>query len=51
GTVRLVGTNFDLIVTSVTLLLNDNEEYKKMSTKHNPYGSGTTAKSIVATIL
>jgi UDP-N-acetylglucosamine 2-epimerase (non-hydrolysing) len=40
GTVRLVGTNTELIVSQVDLLLTDSIEYKKMSKAHNPFGDG-----------
>ena len=36
GTVRLVGTDADLIVSQVDLLLTDSVEYQKMSKAHNP---------------
>ncbi len=47
GTVKLVGTDTDLIVTEVTRLLNDDEEYTRMSFAHNPYGDGTASRQIV----
>lgn len=40
GTVKLVGTNIDLIVNSVNDLLEKKELYEKMSFAHNPYGDG-----------
>tara|TARA_B100000900_G_scaffold315140_1_gene274006 strand:- start:13443 stop:14564 length:1122 start_codon:yes stop_codon:yes gene_type:complete len=40
GTVRLVGTDVNLIVSQVDLLLTDPIEYQKMSKAHNPYGDG-----------
>ena len=40
GTVRLVGTDVDLIVGQVKVLLTDPGEYQKMSKAHNPYGDG-----------
>ena len=40
GTVRLVGTDVDLIVGQVKVLLADPGEYQKMSKAHNPYGDG-----------
>ena len=40
GTVRLVGTNVELIVGQVGLLLNNSAEYQLMSKAHNPYGDG-----------
>ena len=36
GTVRLVGTEINLIVSEVNLLLNSEKEYSKMSMAHNP---------------
>ena len=40
GTVILVGTDRDKIVTSVNQLLTDDKIYKKMATANNPYGDG-----------
>ena len=40
GTVHLVGTNYDKIMTEVSTLLDDSEEYEKMSKAINPYGDG-----------
>lgn len=37
GTVKLVGTNAEAIVSNVTALLLDKEMYKRMSETHNPY--------------
>lgn len=47
GTVKLVGTNSDVIVASVIELLEDPEKYERMSLAHNPYGDGTAAGKIV----
>lgn len=47
GTVKLVGTNFDLIVGEVSALLEDQEYYDKMSKAVNPYGDGFACKRIV----
>jgi len=47
GTVRLVGTDVELIVSQVNLLLNDDKEYKKMSLAHNPYGDGLACNRIL----
>ena len=47
GTVLLVGTNEDMIVSKALDLLNSNENFDKMSKLHNPYGDGTASKSIV----
>jgi UDP-N-acetylglucosamine 2-epimerase (non-hydrolysing) len=47
GTVILVGTNYDKIVAKANLLLDDNQEYSKMSLKHNPYGDGNASVRII----
>lgn len=50
GTVHLVGTNYDNIMTEVSTLLDDSEEYEKMSKAINPYGDGKASKRIVEII-
>lgn len=50
GTVRLVGTDEDLIVSSVNDLLDDQAAYDAMSFAHNPYGDGLAAKRIIECI-
>ena len=47
GTVHLVGTNHDLIVSEVCTLLDDPIAYDKMSKAVNPYGDGKACKRIV----
>ncbi len=47
GTVKLVGTNKDLLIEETNKLLNDDESYKKMSMSHNPYGDGLASKRII----
>jgi UDP-N-acetylglucosamine 2-epimerase (non-hydrolysing) len=47
GTVRLVGTDVELIVGQVNLLLTNPVEYQKMSTAHNPYGDGLACVRIL----
>ena len=47
GTAKLVGTNYDAIVSNVELLLGNADEYAKMANAVNPYGDGTTSKQIV----
>lgn len=47
GTVRLVGTNDDVIFSEVARLLSDSAEYQKMSQAHNPYGDGQACARIV----
>lgn len=50
GTVKLVGTNVEIIVSSIRKLLNDKCLYKTMSLSHNPYGDGIASKRILDTI-
>lgn len=47
GTVKLVGTNYDLILKEVSTLLDDPKEYQKMSQAVNPYGDGKACARIV----
>ena len=47
GTVHLVGTNHDIIVNEVSLLLDNQDEYDKMSKAVNPYGDGKACRRIV----
>lgn len=47
GTVKLVGTNSEKIVTEVSRLIDDSEYYSKMSNAVNPYGDGLSCKRIV----
>jgi UDP-N-acetylglucosamine 2-epimerase (non-hydrolysing) len=47
GTVKLVGTDYDKIVNEVSLLLDNKEQYKKMSKAINPYGDGKACERII----
>ena len=47
GTVKLVGTNHDLIVCEVSRLLEDGDYYNQMSKAVNPYGDGHACERIV----
>lgn len=47
GTVKLVGTNHDLIINEVSRLLEDSAYYNQMSCAVNPYGDGNACKRIV----
>lgn len=47
GTVKLVGTNYDKIVTEVSMLLDNKEYYDTMSKAVNPYGDGFACDRIV----
>lgn len=50
GTVKLVGTNYDKIVSEVSCLLDDAEYYETMSKAVNPYGDGWACGRIVETL-
>ena len=50
GTVKLVGTDFDRIVSEVSLLLDDKDHYDEMSKAVNPYGDGLACERIVETL-
>ncbi|HCM2158305.1 TPA: UDP-N-acetylglucosamine 2-epimerase (non-hydrolyzing) [Vibrio parahaemolyticus] len=47
GTVKLVGTNTDKIITALEILLKDEVKYKEMSYAHNPYGDGHACQMIL----
>lgn len=51
GTVKLVGTDTDLIVSQTTALLDDPLVYESMARAHNPYGDGQAAQRILEAIL
>ena len=51
GTVRLVGTDTDVIVTQACHLLDDRKAYAEMAQAVNPYGDGKAAMRIVNSIL
>ena len=51
GNVKLVGTDFNKIVTEVSMLLEDDNAYEKMSKAVNPYGDGMACGRIVAEFL
>ena len=46
GTLKLVGTDEEVIYRNFKLLLEDREEYMKMSNASNPYGDGFACKRI-----
>lgn len=50
GTVKLVGTDTKKIVENVQRLLDDKDEYKKMSEAVNPYGDGLASARIAEII-
>ncbi|MDE3270646.1 non-hydrolyzing UDP-N-acetylglucosamine 2-epimerase [Pseudoalteromonas sp. G4] len=50
GTVKLVGTDKNVIIKEVNELLTNNEAYIAMSRAHNPYGDGKASERIVKKI-
>jgi UDP-N-acetylglucosamine 2-epimerase (non-hydrolysing) len=51
GTAKLVGANKTKIVEEFENLINNPDEYNKMSFAHNPYGNGNASSMIVNFIL
>lgn len=51
GTVKLIGTNKEKIITSVVELLSNKCLYKKMATAVNPYGTGQSSNKIIRFLL
>lgn len=51
GTVKLVGTNREKIISMTQQLLDDSELYEQMSHAHNPYGDGLAAGRILRTLV
>lgn len=51
GTVKLAGTDKDVIISMAKELLDDSEAYKKMAHAANPYGDGYASRRIVEAIL
>lgn len=47
GTVKLVGTDYDMIVNEVSTLLDDQVHYDSMSKAVNPYGDGKACERII----
>ncbi len=47
GTVRLVGTDYEKIMSEVSALLDDRKHYETMSHAVNPYGDGKACSRIV----
>jgi UDP-N-acetylglucosamine 2-epimerase (non-hydrolysing) len=50
GTVKLVGTNPEAIVSEAVRLLEDRSEYERMARLHNPYGDGQASGRIAQRI-
>lgn len=47
GTVKLVGTDYNIIVKEVSALLDDQNHYDSMSKAVNPYGDGKACNRII----
>jgi UDP-N-acetylglucosamine 2-epimerase (non-hydrolysing) len=47
GTVKLVGTDVEVMTSSINRLMDDDEAYQAMSFAHNPYGDGLTSQRIL----
>ncbi|SEE00317.1 UDP-N-acetylglucosamine 2-epimerase (non-hydrolysing) [Arthrobacter alpinus] len=50
GTVKLIGTDEDVIVAQVTRLMQDSQHFEAMALAVNPYGDGKAAMRTVAAI-
>lgn len=50
GTVRLVGTDKERIISGVEEVMTDEAVYTAMSRAHNPYGDGKAASRIIETL-
>jgi UDP-N-acetylglucosamine 2-epimerase (non-hydrolysing) len=50
GVVKLVGTDFDVIVSEAQRLLDDESAYRAMARGISPYGDGHSAERIVETL-
>jgi UDP-N-acetylglucosamine 2-epimerase (non-hydrolysing) len=50
GTVKLVGSDTARIVAETAMLLDQPEEYRRMSRIHNPYGDGHASERIEAAL-
>jgi len=51
GTLKLVGTDRDRIVTEAARLLEDDAAYARMAQAANPFGDGHAAERIVQALL
>ena len=51
GTVKLVGTNYDMIINEVSALLDNVAYYEEMSKAVNPYGDGSACDRIIKKIV
>ncbi|MNG34820.1 UDP-N-acetylglucosamine 2-epimerase [compost metagenome] len=51
GTVKLVGTEVEVISSNLHTLLTDICAYQRMSFAHNPYGDGKASARIIETLV
>ena len=51
GTVKLVGTDTQRIVSAAMELLEDKDAYQQMSVANNPYGSGDACQKIIEDLM
>lgn len=51
GTLKLVGTDEEVIYNNIKILLDNKKEYEKMSKASNPYGDGFASQKIVDNII
>ncbi|GHV06873.1 UDP-N-acetyl glucosamine 2-epimerase [Spirochaetia bacterium] len=51
GTVKLVGTDYHIIIKEVNKLLKNSTEYELMTKAHNPYGDGKASDRIIEVLL
>jgi UDP-N-acetylglucosamine 2-epimerase (non-hydrolysing) len=51
GTVKLVGTDYLTIVDNVSILLENEDTYEKMSQAINPYGDGKACERIIEVLM
>lgn len=47
GTVRLVGTDADTLFNEAVILIENRDEYEKISRRYNPYGDGLASDRII----
>ncbi len=51
GTVKLVGTDIEKIISNINKLLTDQSAYAAMSFAHNPYGNGKASQWILDSLV
>lgn len=51
GTAQIVGTTEDEIVAAATRLFEDPDQYRRMATRHDPYGDGQAGERIAGVLV